>query len=68
MVSPTWAFGGAVFAIHAAVRVLAVSLIWLLAPAGRTTWLPATVCLLYVLTAVSLPSLRHRWLARAASQ
>lgn len=60
----SWAFGSRVFGVHAAVRVVSVSLIWFAAPEWRVSVLPAWVAALYLATVLVLPVLRRRWLAR----
>jgi hypothetical protein len=58
----SWAFGSRLFGIHAAIRVITVSLIWFAHPEWRLSVLPAFVALLYVTTVAVIPSLRRRWL------
>lgn len=58
----SWAFGSRLFGIHAAIRVITVSLIWFALPEWRLTIMPAFVALLYIGTVAVIPSLRRRWL------
>ena len=62
----TWAFGSRLFGLHAAFRVITVSVIWFALPDGRTTVLPATVAVAYLVTVILLPALRRRWLVANA--
>jgi hypothetical protein len=63
----SWAFGHPVFGIHAAVRVVAVTIIWFAMPGWRMTVLPAVVAFAYLVTALALPFLRSRWLEQRSS-
>ena len=58
----TWAFNTRLFGVHAAVRVLLVSLIWFIMPEWRSSILPGVVAALYLITVAVSPSLRRRWL------
>ncbi len=58
----TWAFGSPLFGIHAAVRVVVVSIIWFTIPDWREIAIPAVVALAYLTTLVLIPILRGRWL------
>ena len=58
----TWAFGSRVFGLHAALRTLAVTVIWFAWPEWRTSAIPATVALAYLVTVILLPPLHSRWL------
>lgn len=58
----TWAFGSPLFGIHAAVRVLVVSIIWFALPVWREIMIPALVALAYLTTIVLIPFLRSKWL------
>ncbi|WP_420606895.1 DUF7010 family protein [Novosphingopyxis sp.] len=55
-----WAFGSALFGIHAALRVSSVSLLWFAMPEWRMSVLPAWVAALYIATVVTIPILRRR--------
>jgi hypothetical protein len=59
----SWAFGSRLFAIHAAARTIAVSVIWLLSPAERTWLIPLAVALAYGSTVVLIPRLLWQWQA-----
>ena len=61
----SWAFGTRLFGVHAAVRVVVVSLIWFALPEWRFSLLPGVVALLYLGTVGLIPILRHRWLREA---
>jgi hypothetical protein len=56
----SWAFGSRLFGLHAAVRVVLVTVIWLAEPAWRFTVLPGTVAVLYLITVALIPILRPR--------
>ena len=59
----TWAFDTPLFGVHAAVRTIAVSVIWFAMPDWRFSILPATVAAFYLATIVLSLILRARWLA-----
>lgn len=59
----SWAFGTRLFGVHAAVRVVTVSLIWFTVPQWRMSVLPAVVAVMYVGTVLVIPPLRRRWLS-----
>ena len=56
----SWAFGSRLFAIHAAVRTVLVSVIWFAAPEWRLSLLPLTVAALYLVTVAAIPLFRRR--------
>ena len=58
----TWAFGCPLFGVHAAVRVVVVSIIWFVLPGWREIVIPAVVALAYLITFFLIPVLRGRWL------
>lgn len=58
----SWAFGTRIFAIHAAIRTMAVTVVWLVLPDQRTILIPIIVALAYLITFLLIPVLRHRWL------
>ena len=60
----TWAFGSPLFGIHAAARVVLVTVIWFAQPGWRKIVLPATVASAYLATIILIPLLRRKWLAR----
>ena len=60
----TWAFGSPLFSMHAAVRVVIVTIIWFARPAWREIVLPATVAVAYLATVILIPILRRQWLAK----
>ena len=50
-----WTYGRpGLYSAHAIVRALAAFAIWLLFPDQRTTWLPASVSIVYLLTVVAI--------------
>lgn len=50
-----WTYGRpGLYSAHAIVRTLAAFAIWLLFPDHRTTWLPASVSIVYLLTVVAI--------------
>jgi hypothetical protein len=59
----SWAFGSRLFAIHASVRTVVVSGIWLALPAERAWLVPVAVAIAYGTTALLLPRLRRQWQA-----
>jgi hypothetical protein len=59
----TWAFGSPLFGIHAAARVVIVTIIWFALPAWREIILPATVAFAYLTTVILIPILHRKWLA-----
>lgn len=60
----TWAFGSPLFGIHAAARVVIVTVIWFAQPDWRRIVLPATVAFAYLATVILIPLLRRKWLAQ----
>ena len=63
----SWAFGSAIFGIHAAARTVLVTLIWALFPESRLTWIPIVVAAFYLVTVLLLPILRRRWIKAAGT-
>lgn len=61
----SWAFGSALFGIHAAARTVLVTLVWAIFPESRMTWIPIIVAAFYLMTVVLLPILRRRWIKTA---
>jgi hypothetical protein len=59
----SWAFGSRIFGIHASVRTVVVSGIWLALPGERAWLIPVAVALAYGITALLLPGLRRHWQA-----
>lgn len=62
----SWAFGSPLFGIHAAARVVIVTVIWFARPDWRNIVLPATVAVAYLATVILIPVLRRKWLAQNA--
>jgi hypothetical protein len=60
----TWAFGSPLFGIHAAARVVSVTVIWFALPDWREIVLPAAVAFAYLATVILIPILRRKWLAK----
>lgn len=60
----TWAFGSPLFGIHAAVRVIVVSIIWFAVPDLREIAIPVVVALAYLVTIALIPFLRNKWIKR----
>ena len=58
-----WAFGSRLFGIHATVRTVVVSVIWVALPDERAWLIPVAVALAYGTTVVLLPRLRRQWQA-----
>ncbi len=59
----SWAFGTRLFGVHAAVRVVTVSVVWFAVPQWRMSVLPAVVAAMYLATVVMIPPFRRRWLS-----
>jgi hypothetical protein len=52
-----WTYGRpGIYSAHAIVRALAAFAIWLMFPEQRTTWVPASVAIVYLLTVVAILS------------
>jgi hypothetical protein len=64
----TWAFGSPLFGLHAALRTLAVTIIWFALPEWRASALPLVVAMAYLVTVVLIPPLRRQWLKEQAIQ
>ena len=58
----SWAFGTKIFGIHAAVRVLLVSVVWFAFPAIRLVAIPIIVAFSYLATVALIPVVRRKWL------
>ena len=58
----SWAFGSAIFGLHAAARTVAVTVIWVAFPASRLVLIPIVVAALYLGTVVLISILRRRWI------
>ena len=58
----TWAFGTAIFALHASARTVAVTGIWIAYPELRLTLIPIVVALFYIATVILIPLLLRKWL------
>ncbi len=58
----SWAFGSALFGVHAAGRTVLVTVIWAVFPESRLTWIPIVVAAFYLGTVLLLPILRRRWI------
>ncbi len=58
----SWAFGSAVFGLHAAVRTVLVTVIWVAFPESRLTLIPIFVAAFYLGTVLLLPIARRRWI------
>ena len=63
----SWAFGSAVFGLHAALRTVLVTIIWVTFPASRLTLIPLLVATFYLGTILLLPVLRRRWIKNAST-
>ncbi len=61
----SWAFGSAVFGLHAAARTMLVTFIWVAFPESRLTLIPLVVATFYLGTVFLLPILRRRWIKNA---
>ena len=61
----SWAFGSAVFGLHAAARTVSVTIIWVAFPDSRLTLIPLLVATFYLGTVLLLPILRRRWINNA---
>ena len=58
----SWAFGSPLFALHAALRTVAIAVIWLALPTVRAWLVPLVVAAAYGMTIVISPILREKWL------
>ncbi len=56
----SWAFGSAVFGLHAAARTVLVTVIWVAFPESRLTLIPMVVAAFYLGTVLLLPIARRR--------
>ena len=63
----TWAFGSPLFGLHAALRTLAVTMIWFALPEWRASALPLVVAMVHLVTVVLIPPLLRRWLKEQAA-
>lgn len=61
----SWAFGSAVFGLHAAARTVLVTVIWAVFPESRLMWIPIVVAAFYLGMVLLLPVLRRRWIKMA---
>ena len=61
----SWAFGSAVFGIHAAARTVLVTIIWVAFPELRLTLVPIIVATFYLGTVLLLPIARRKWIEEA---
>lgn len=62
----SWAFGTRIFGIHAAARVLLVSIAWFAFPSLRVIAIPVIVAVAYIVTVLLIPVLRSKWLREAS--
>ena len=58
----SWTFGTRIFGVHAAVRVLLVSIVWFALPSLRVIAIPAIVAAAYLVTVLLIPTVRGKWL------
>ena len=63
----SWAFGSAIFGLHAAARTVLVSVIWAVFPESRLTLIPIVVAAFYLGTVILLPIARRRWIREASA-
>jgi hypothetical protein len=63
----SWAFGSAVFGLHAVARTVLVTIIWVAFPESRLTLIPLLVAAFYFATVILLPILRRRWIKNATT-
>ena len=63
----SWAFGSAVFGLHAAARTVLVTVIWVSLPASRLVLIPIVVAAFYLGTVFLLPVARRRWIEKASA-
>ncbi len=61
----SWAFGSAVFGLHAAARTVLVTVIWVAFPESRLTLIPIVVATFYLGTTFLLPVARRAWIRKA---
>ena len=62
----TWAFGSRLFGLHAALRTLAVTIVWFALPEWRASALPIVVAVAYLVTVLLIPPLLRQWLKQQA--
>lgn len=60
----SWAFGSAVFGLHAAARTVLVTVIWVALPESRLMLIPIVVATFYLGTVLFLPIARRRWIRK----
>ena len=58
----SWAFGTRIFGVHAAARVLLVSIVWFILPSLREIIIPGIVAVAYLVTVLLIPMVRRKWL------
>ena len=58
----SWAFGSPFFGVHAALRMILVSIVWFALPEWRITVIPIVVACFYLITVTTLPVIRKKWL------
>ncbi len=63
----SWAFGSAVFGLHAAARTILVTVIWVAFPESRLTLIPAVVAAFYLCTVLWVPIARRKWIRMAGT-
>jgi hypothetical protein len=63
----SWAFGSAVFGLHAAARTVSVTVIWALFPESRLTLIPLVVATFYLGTVLLIPIARRKWIKIAGA-
>ncbi len=63
----SWAFGSAIFGLHAAARTVLVTVIWVAFPESRLTLIPISVAGFYLGTVILLPIARRKWIRRASA-
>ncbi len=61
----SWAFGSAIFGLHAAARTILVTVIWVAFPEARLALIPIVVATFYLGTILLLPIARRRWIRNA---
>lgn len=60
----SWAFGARLFALHAAIRTVAVTVVWFGFAEWRMIAIPTIVAAFYFLTIIAIPFLRARTIRR----
>ena len=64
----SWAYGSRIFGVHAAVRMLAITVVWFFLPELRPLVIPIVIALAYLITVLLIPGRRKGFLNNYAKQ